>query len=204
MLYKIYHPFLLLSIIHCLIISNIDCSAQNSNYFLLPVSLITFSNDTIHTRIQFGNEFNLQYTLTSTDTSGNPLTIFTPREVKKYFYVVNKDTTWFISHQSPIGQIEVFMKLLYRSKIDLYQLIVPDKKKGPANYKVEYFLWKNGWELPAITFDNQEESLLAHFSDCFQLQFKIKSHEYGISQLKKIITEYENCELSSEYDFTGE
>ena len=72
------------------------------------------------------------------------------------------------------------------------------------NYKVEYFLWKNGWQLPAITYDDEVGSLLAHFSNCFQLQYKIKSHEYGIAQFRKILAEYENCELINKYDFTGE
>ena len=201
---KYYRPALLLIILFRMMSCNNHCEAQTTGYFLYHIFLITDTNDTIPALVQFGNEFNMQYTLTSTDTSGNPLTIYTPRDIKKFYYIVNTDTTWYISKESPIDGIGVFMKLLIRGRIDLYQLIVPDKQKSPMNYKVEYFLWKNGWQLPAITYDDEVGSLLAHFSNCFQLQYKIKSHEYGIAQFRKILAEYENCELINKYDFTGE
>ena len=188
-----------------LLLTGLNVRSQTLSYFLVNATLITYSDDTLNTIIKFGNEFNLQFTITATDTITDRDTIYSPREIKQFYYIVNKDTVSYFSKNSPIDQISVFMKLLYHGKKDLYQFVTLNKKKAPMVLQVEYFIWNNGWELPAISPDNELESLLAHFSNCFELQYKIKSHEYGLQQIKRIIQEYENCKLTDDkYEFFNE
>jgi hypothetical protein len=64
-----------------------------------------------------------------------------------------------------------------------------------------YYLWEKEWLPPPLSLRYETESLLHHFSDCPELEYKIKTGTYGISHIEMILKEYEACELTDEYEF---
>ncbi len=91
--------------------------------------------------------------------------------------------------------------MLYEGDYTVYQFLELNQKSSVLSFIASYYLWQGKWLEPAISHQHEKESLLHHFSDCPELEYKIKTDEYGLNEIKAIIEEYVNCDLTDDYEF---
>jgi hypothetical protein len=179
-----------------------ELSAQDSDKpVLVDGQIFTLAGDTIEGKLLYINQYNFQFSITLTDTSGNLISYYSPKDITGFSYNLHEDQVEFISMSNPSDLGKVFLRLLYKGKYTVYQFLEINHKSSYLTFRTFYYLWDKQWLEPPITFEFETESLLYHFSDCPELDYKIKTGAYGFSNLSLILNEYESCHLTDEYEF---
>lgn len=176
--------------------------AQEKKDFILVDSKLWNSNgDTIEGKLVYINQYNFQFNLTMADTSGNTIKHYSPKDLAGFYYKLDDQVVEYESMLNPVDIGRVFLRVLYRGKHSVYQFLDINYKSTVLSYLTFYYLWENGWLDPPISIQNQKEALLHHFSDCPELEYKIKTLDYDLSDIRQILQEYQNCELTDDYEF---
>jgi hypothetical protein len=176
-------------------------SQEDGESFLVDCKLWTKEGDTIVGKLLYINQYNLQFNVALTNQNKSPFQYFSPKDISGFVYTSDNEQIEFNSVVNPVDLGRVFLRVLYRGKYTLYQFLEINKKSTVLSFQVSYYLWQNEWLKPPITYLNEKESLLYHFADCPELEYKIKSGTYRLSQIKTIIEEYERCNLTDTYEF---
>jgi hypothetical protein len=174
---------------------------ENQRNLLLEAKLWNQQGDTTRCTIIYINQYDLQFKVSCIDTINNEVKYYGPKDLAGFSYIMSDDRVEFQSMPNPEDLGRKFLRIVYRGDITLYQHLEINYKTRYLSYLVSYFLWNGEWMLPPITQAFEKESLLYHFSDCPELEYKIKTGEYGIIQIREIVSEYESCELTDEYEF---
>jgi hypothetical protein len=183
-------------------LSIVDCYSQiEDRAILVDVKYWKAEGDTGSGKAMYINQYNFQFNLTICDTSGQPLAYFSPKDLEGFSYYTGNEYIEFNSMQNPVDMGRLFLRVVYRGKYTLYQLLDINYKSSILSFLVSYYLWDGKWILPAITSTFESESLLYHFSSCPELEYKIKTGQYRLPQIKEIIEEFENCKLTDQYEF---
>ena len=178
------------------------CRAQiEDRALLVDVKFWKGAGDTLFGKALYINQYNFQFNLTVCDTSGQPLAYYSPKDLAGFTYQTGDDNVEFTSMLNPVDMGRLFLRVVYRGKYTLYQLLDINYKTTVLSFLASYYLWDNEWILPAITIRYEKESLLQHFSACPELEYKIKTGQYGLPQTKTIIEEFEHCNLTDTYEF---
>jgi hypothetical protein len=180
------------------------CSArsqEDDDLLLVEGKLWTATGDTIHGELLYINQFNYQFNVTIIDTANKSSQVYSPKDLAGFIYYIDNEGYEFLSMSNPSDIGRLFLRVLYRGKFTLFQLLELNQSSPALSYKVYYYLWDKDWLYPPLTQQYEEESLLKQFSDCPELEFKIKSGAYGLSQIRQIITEYEKCKLTDTYEY---
>jgi hypothetical protein len=168
---------------------------------ILEAKLWTQQGDTTQCTILYINQYNLQFKLTCVDTSSQEVIYYSPKDLEGFSYIMSDEEVEFRSMPNPEDLGRIFLRVAYRGKVTLYQYLEINYRTRYLSFLVSYYIWDKAWKLPAITQAFEMESLLYHFSDCPELEYKIKTREYGLIQIREIISEYEACELTDDYEF---
>jgi hypothetical protein len=177
-------------------------TAQDENDFMQVNGILwKTSGDTIYGNIQYINQFYFQFSVTLVDSAGTPTQSFSPGDLEGFIYYIENDTVEYISINNPTDLGRLFLRLMYRGKLLMYQFLELDMKSSELTYKVSYYLWDKKWLYPPISIEYETESLLYHFSDCPELEYKIKSGTYRLSQIRAILHEYEHCKKTDTYEY---
>lgn len=178
------------------------CHAQiDENALLVDVKLWNENKDTVYGKALYINQYNFQFNLTIVDTSGQPLAYYSPKDLAGFIYYTGNEKIEFNSMQNPVDMGRLFLRVVYRGKYTLYQLLDIDYKTTVLTFLVSYYLWDDTWLLPPITKRFEKESLRYHFSKCPELDYKIKTGQYGLPNIKTIISKFEECDLTDDYEF---
>jgi hypothetical protein len=159
------------------------------------------SGDTIHQKLLYINQFSFQFNITVIDSNDAPVMFYSPKDLAGFKFAIDSDYIEYISMNNPEDLGRLFLRVVYRGKYTLYQFLEQNFKSSMLTYRVSYYLWDDKWLYPPLTYEFEVESLLYHFSDCPELEYKIKSHAYGLSAIKQILKEYEACKLTDTYEF---
>ncbi len=176
-------------------------SQENGELTVVDSKLWTKEGDTIKGKILYINQYNLQFNVTLTDQNKSPFRFYSPRDIAGFVYTIDSEQIEFNSVVNPVDLGWVFLRVIYRGSKTLYQFLEINSKSSVLSFQVSYYLWDNEWLMPPITYPQEKESLLSHFADCPELEFKIKSGTYGLSQIKTLIEEYESCTLTDTYEY---
>lgn len=178
------------------------CMAQSEEpAFLVDIKYWNNDGDTNYGKALYLNQYNIQFNLTLTDTSGHSLAYFSPKDLGGFIYNTGDQEIEFNSMPNPVDLGRMFLRVVYRGNFTLYQLLDINYRSTVLSFLVSYYLWDNEWIYPPVSSKFEKESLLYHFSSCPELEFKIKTGQYGLSQIREIITEFEHCKLTDEYEF---
>ncbi len=178
------------------------CHAQIDDHALLvDVKYWEDDNDTVFGKALYINQYNFQFNLTICDTSGQPLYYHSPKDLTGFIYYAGSQKYEYFSMLNPVDMGRLFLQVVYQGNYTLFQLLDINYKSTVLSFLVSYYLWDDKWIYPPITSKFERESLLYHFSMCPELEYKIKTGQYGLSQIKNIITEFEQCELTDEYEY---
>jgi len=178
------------------------CNAQIEDRALLAdVKFWKNDGDTSFGKALYINQYNFQFNLTICDTSGQPLAYYSPKDLEGFIYYAGNEKVEFNSVQNPVDMGRLFLRVVYRGKYTLYQLLDINYKTTVLSFLVSYYLWDNKWIQPPITSNFEVESLLYHFSSCPELEYKIKTGQYRLPHIKAIIEEFEHCDLTDKYEF---
>ncbi|MBN1953194.1 MAG: hypothetical protein JW801_18460 [Bacteroidales bacterium] len=169
--------------------------------FIVEAKIRTSQGDTLNCNILYINQYNLQFSLTETDTSGNYIRHYSPRDLSGFTYSISEEINEFTSMTNPDDMGRIFLRKVYEGKYTIYQYLEIDRASSVLSFLASYYIWDDKWLKPAITKQFELESLLYHFSDCQELEYKIKTGEYGLGNIVEILQEYENCELTDEYEY---
>ncbi|MBN1597660.1 MAG: hypothetical protein JW894_05160 [Bacteroidales bacterium] len=197
---KKFSLFIILGSILLVYNSTIIC-LQTDDEYIYDFELWLNEGDTIKTKAFYINQFNLQFCVTTVDTAGNEKETFTPKDLKGFKYNNQASEVEFHSMENPNDMGRLFLRIVYKGEYSLYQFLEINLHSTVLSFTALYYLWNNGWLRPPISKTFEKESLLEHFSDCPELEYKIKKGQYGYSNLNEIMSEYENCELTDEYEF---
>ena len=179
-----------------------DCHSQiEDKPLLVDVTYWKDNGDSSKGEALYINQYNLQFNLTICDTSGQPLAYYSPKDLEGFVYYPGNEKIVFISVLNPVDMGRVFLRKVYSGHYTLYQFLDINYGNTVLSFTVSYYLWDKEWKLPPITAKYEKESLLYHFSKCPELEYKIKTGQYGLQNIKTIITEFEKCELTDEYEF---
>jgi hypothetical protein len=135
------------------------------------------------------------------DTAGNYIRNYSPKDLAGFSYNISDVTYEFISMQNPNDMGRIFMRKVHGGRLKVFQFLDINPASSSLSFRVSYFLWKDEWLQPAIRKEFEVESLLHHFKDCHELEYKIKTGELGLNDIKTILKIYESCELTDEYEF---
>lgn len=182
--------------------THVHLSARSEDDFiLLEASLYTISGDTIVGKIKYVNHYNIQFNLPIVDTGGNVIAYYSPKELKGFSYTLLDENYNFISKDNPAGVGKVFLRLLYDGRFSVFQFLELNTKSNYYSFITKYYLWNSDWLEPPITHEFEKQSLLYHFASCPELEYKIKTGEYAFPQIRKIIDEYDACNLTDDYEY---
>ncbi len=159
------------------------------------------SGDTITGLLEYANQYTLQFNITLFDSIENSLKYYSPRDIAGFYFYANGQKVVYHGLENPINIGNVFLKLLYQGEYSVYQYLELDMRSSYLSFITHYFLWKEEWLEPEISIQFEKEALLKHFSKCPEIEYKIKTGEYGLNTLVKIIEEYEKCDLTDEYEY---
>jgi hypothetical protein len=177
-------------------------AAQNATKtFLADAKVWKGPGDTIRNMLIYINQYNCQFNISLTDTITGTTTLYSPKDIQGFSYIIQDETVEYTSMPNPTDLGKIFLRVLYRGTYTLYQFLEINYNTPALSFDVYYFLWKDEWINPPLTQKFERESLLSHFSDCPELEYKIKTGEYGLSKIRNIMTEYEDCKLTDEYEF---
>ena len=189
-------------IIACLVFNGNNIYSQdNTNMMLVDSKLWRSERDTIIGMIDYINQYNLQFGLTLTDSGGTTIKYYSTRDLEGFSIVLENDTIIFHSVENPFDIGRVFLRLLYSSEYSVYLYLELDQRTSILSFIPYYFIWKDDWLQPPITIPHEKEALLMHFSDCPEVEYKIKTGEYSLKTLTTIIEDYQKCKLTDEYEF---
>lgn len=174
---------------------------DNKDYILVDSELLTGNGDTVKGKLIYINQYNFQFNLTLADTSGNVIKHYSPKDIEGFRYWLDDKMVEYESMLNPVDIGRVFLRVLYRGHYSVYQFLDINYKSSVLSYLTFYYLWDGDWIDPPITNQNETTALLHHFSDCPELEFKIKTHHYDLSDIRQILIEYQNCTLTDEYEF---
>lgn len=174
---------------------------ENEDFILVDSKLWNLDGDTIEGKLMYINQYNFQFNLILADTSGNIIKHYSPKDLSGFQYQLENQIVEYESMINPVDIGRVFLRVLYRSEYTVYQFLEINYKSTVLSYLTYYYLWKNEWLEPPISKQNETEALLYHFSNCPELEYKIKTHEYDLSDIKNILHEYKDCELTDEYEY---
>ena len=178
------------------------CHAQEDELpIMVDVKYWQNAGDTNTGKALYINQYSYQFNLTICDTSGQPLSYYSPKDLEGFIYYVGNQKYEYKSMLNPVDMGKLFLQVVYKGDYILYQLLDVNYKSTVLSFLVSYYLWDDKWIFPPITTKYERESLLYHFSKCPELEFKIKTGEYGLSQIKEILYEFEHCNLTDEYEF---
>jgi hypothetical protein len=184
-----------------LLLSQKAVSQEESISMQVNAKLWNASGDTIYGKLQYINEFNLQFNVTLVDSAGHPLQLYSPKDLDGFIYYLDNDSVEYTSMDNPTDLGRLFLRLLYNGKLKMYQFLEINLRSSYLSYNVSYYLWDNEWLYPPITMKFEKESLLFHFSNCPDLKYKINSGIYHLSNIREILSEYEHCELTDKYEY---
>ena len=176
-------------------------SQSEDHALLVDVKYWKSKGDTAFGKAMYINQYNFQFNLTICDTSGQPLAYYSPKDLEGFLYTTGDETIEYTSVQNPVDMGRLFLRVVYRGRYTLYQLLDINYRTSVLSFLVSYYLWDNKWVLPPITSSFETESLLYHFSSCPELEYKIKTSQYGLPHIKEIIDEFEHCDLTDRYEF---
>jgi hypothetical protein len=174
---------------------------QPDDEMLLTDAKLWKANDTVRGKIDYINQYNLQFSVTLTDTSGNVIKYYSPKELDGFSILLQKEEMVFRSIENPYDIGRVFLMLIYEGTFSVYLYLELNQRSSFISFVPYYYIWKDGWVEPPITVAHEKEALLMHFSDCPELEYKIKNGEYGLTSIIKIIEEYQDCQLTDDYEF---
>jgi len=175
---------------------------QNNEFpLMVDVKFWKTEGDTLAAKALYINQYNFQFGFNTCDSSGNSLTYYTPKDLAGFFYKTGDEIVEFNSLENPEDMGRLFLRVLHRGRLILYQFLEINHAAPTLTYQAAYYLWNNGWLDPPITQKFEKESLMSHFSECPELEYKIKTGVYGLPQIRNIITEFESCLLTDTYEF---
>ncbi|MBN2524680.1 MAG: hypothetical protein JXB24_15520 [Bacteroidales bacterium] len=175
---------------------------ENDEFIAVDVKLWNSDGDTLYGTIDYINQYNLQFSVSLIDTNGNVIKYYSPRDIDGFCFVLNDEKAVFHSVENPLNIGMVFLLLIYEGKYSVYRYLELNQRSSIFSFIPHYYLWsENRWLEPEITKPFEKEALLYHFADCPELEYKIKTGEYGLNSIGTIIEEYEECELTDEYEF---
>jgi len=157
--------------------------------------------DTTSGKAIYVNQYNYQLGFTVCDSAGKPMNYYTPKDLGGFVYVTGDEKIEFNSLDNPVDMGRLFLRVVYRGRFVLYQFLEVNYSAATLTFQTSYYLWNGKWLDPPITQKFEKEALLYHFSDCPELEYKIKTGEYGLSKIRNIITEFEGCQLTDTYEF---
>ena len=167
-----------------------SCQAQEDEQpLMVDVKYWKNSADTSAGKALYINQYNYQFNLTICDTSGQPISYYSPKDLDGFIYYAGNQKYEYKSMLNPIDMGKLFLQVVYQGNYTLYQLLDVNYKSSVLSFLVSYYLW------------DDKESLLYHFSKCPELEFKIKTGQYGLPQIKDILYEFEHCDLTDDYEF---
>jgi hypothetical protein len=168
---------------------------------IIDVEYWSPEGDTATAKAIYVNQYNYQFNIIICDTAGVPLSVLAPKDLAGFRYTSGNEIIEFTSLQNPEDMGRLFLRLVYHGKLSLYQLLSMNYSSTIISFNVSYYLWNNKWLVPPLTLQYEREALLKHFAGCPELEFKIKTGRYGLSNIRDIITEYEKCSLTDTYEF---
>ena len=184
------------------LLQNLSCYSQDKeNLILVQSKLWTFNGDTIEGDLIYNNQYNFQFNLTLADTSGNTIEHYSPKELAGFMYQLEDEVVEYESMLNPVDIGRVFLRVLYRGQITVYQFLEINYRTSVLSFLTYYYLWDGEWLEPPLSLQNETETLLDHFSDCPELEYKIKTQQYDLSDIRTILQEYEHCKLTDDYEF---
>lgn len=174
---------------------------EDKDYILVKCKLWDQDGDTIEGNLIYINQYNFQFNLTLADTSGKPIKYYSPKELAGFYYKLEDQIVEYESMLNPVDMGRVFLRVLFRGYYTVYQFLDINYKSSVLSYLTYYYLWDNEWLDPPISGQNEIPALLHHFSDCPELEYKIKNKEYDLSNIRQILEEYQDCQLTDEYEY---
>lgn len=186
----------------CLIPHFIQVYGQDKGELVMLESKLWKSpGDTIVGEINYVNLYNLQFIIAVSDTNNKSPKYYSPKDLSGFYCILNNERLIFQSMENPFDRGRVFLQLIYKGKYSAYLFLELDQRTSMFSFIPHYYLWNDVWLEPEISIPLEKEALLYHFSDCPELEFKIKTDEYGLKNIGEIIEEYHECDLVDEYEF---
>ena len=195
---------LLLLFVVCIPVQDLINAQEKDDVILVDSKLWDQKGDTIEGKLIYINQYNFQFNIMLADTGGNVIKHYSPKDLAGFSYRLNDQDIEYESMLNPVDIGRIFLRILYRGDYSVYQFLDINYKSTVLSYLSYYYLWNKEWLEPPIHSQNETEALLYHFSDCPELEYKIKTHEYELTDIKKIITEYQDCKLTDDYEFLYE
>lgn len=177
------------------------CCQEKYNLMLIDSKLWNTDGDTISGKIEYISQYNLQFSVTISDTNRNALSFYSPRDLKGFCFFLNGEKVFFHSVENPFDMGRMFLKIIYAGEYSVYLYLELNQRSSQLSFIPHYYLWKNGWLEPEITIPTEKEALLEHFSDCPELEYKIKTGDYSLRTIGRIIEEYQKCRLTDDYEY---
>ncbi len=169
---------------------------------LVDGKLWDLNGDTIEGKIIYINQYNFQFNLTLADTSGKPIKNYSPKELTGFCYFLDDNVeVAYESMTNPTDIGKVFLRVLYKGDRSVYQFLDINYRSTSLSYLTFYYLWDREWLDPPFSAQNQTAALLHHFSNCPELEYKIKTGEYNLTDIRQILEEYKDCRKTDEYEF---
>lgn len=176
-------------------------TVNSSKPVLIDATLIFTNDDSLNGKILYRNQYEYQFRIILTDTIGNVIEYYTPKDLRGFIYVIDSSRYRYDAMDNPMDIGKVFLRLMYRGENSVYQFLEANQRNNRISFRLQYYIWNEVWRDPPITPENTTWALLKHFSDCPELEYKIKTGEYGFSSMAKILREYEKCSLTDRYEF---
>jgi hypothetical protein len=192
---------LLLVLLFKLFSQNLVFTQVNDDFILVDSKLWDEKGDTTEGKLIYVNQYNFQFNLVLADTSGNVIKHYSPKDLAGFYYMLDDQIVEYESMLNPVDIGRVFLRVLYKGSKSMYQFLDINYKSTVLSYLTYYYLWEDKWLDPPISAQNETPALLYHFSDCPELEYKIKTSEYSLSNIRLILQEYQECKLTDEYEF---
>ena len=199
-----YNIGLLLVLLFNLFNQNLVFTQEDRDFILVDSKLWDVKGDTTEGKLIYINQYNFQFNLMLADTSGNIIKHYSPKDLAGFYYFIDDRIEEYESMLNPVDIGKVFLRVLYRGSKSMYQFLDINFKSTVLSYLTYYYLWEDNWLDPPISRQNERSALLHHFSDCPELEYKIKTLEYNLSHIRLILNEYHECQLTDEYEFLYE
>lgn len=174
---------------------------ERDNVLLVETKLWNSSGDTITGLLEYMNQYTIQFNITISDTVENSIKYYTPRDIAGFYFYSNGKKVIYHGIENPMYIGNVFLKLIYEGEYCVYQYLELDQRTSYLTFITHYFLWKEVWLEPEISVEFEKEALLKHFSKCPEIEYKIKIGEYGLKNLVQLIQEFEECDLTDDYEY---
>ena len=138
--------------------------------------------------IKCGSLFNTKiYNLVTIVTQDGIKEKYKPKDVLRFNYSINK----FESDEKSFYKV-----IIKGNNVTLYQILYNVNNGYSSNQITEYFLKKTNESIfKRIRKSDFRMDISYYFNDCTALSEKIRSKEYKYKDIRKITTEYNQCEL---------